>query len=221
MSSVTIAPKTPTRAAFSARVRFRHRAPRTSNRLPRTIAARIAAALDYCGVMGVEFFVMPQDSARPLLVNEIAPRVHNSGHWTIEACAISQFENHIRAIAGWPLGSAARHSDAIMTNLHRRRGARLALPFSKKIQALSLYLYGKSDIREGRKLGHVTQISPLKRMRTTQSLITRKWTIAHPGCYICLRKSLHVLRAFLFVPANRKKEPACKSTSVTTMSTRR
>ena len=85
--------------------------------LAQEMTARIAAALDYCGIMGVEFFVMPEGSAEPLLVNEIAPRVHNSGHWTMEACAISQFENHIRAIAGWPLGSVARHSDAIMTNL--------------------------------------------------------------------------------------------------------
>jgi 5-(carboxyamino)imidazole ribonucleotide synthase len=127
--------------------------------LAQEMTARIAAALDYCGVMGVEFFVMPEGSAEPLLVNEIAPRVHNSGHWTMEACAISQFENHIRAIAGWPLGSVARHSNAIMTNLIGEEVLDWRSIIEKDPGA-SLYLYGKSSIREGRKLGHVTQISP-------------------------------------------------------------
>ena len=111
--------------------------------LAQEMTARIAAALDYCGVMGVEFFVMPEGSAEPLLVNEIAPRVHNSGHWTMEACAISQFENHIRAIAGWPLGSVARHSDAIMTESHRRRGARLAFHSRESPGRVSLSLRKK------------------------------------------------------------------------------
>src|SRR6202012_897684 len=79
----------------------------------KSIAKKIADALDYVGVLGVELFVTKDT----LLVNEIAPRVHNSGHWTIEACLCSQFENHIRAVAGWPLGSTARHSDAVMENL--------------------------------------------------------------------------------------------------------
>ena len=126
------------------------------------MTARIAAELDYCGVIGVEFFVLPEDSPEPLLVNEIAPRVHNSGHWTMEACAISQFENHIRAIAGWPLGSVARHSDAIMTNLIGEE-ARDWRSILEKDPNASLYLYGKSAIREGRKIGHVTQISPGKK----------------------------------------------------------
>ena len=130
--------------------------------LAQEMTARIATALDYCGVMGVEFFVMPEGSAEPLLVNEIAPRVHNSGHWTMEACAISQFENHIRAIAGWPLGSVARHSDAIMTNLIGEEALDWRSILEKDPGA-SLYLYGKSDIRAGRKLGHVTQISPRKK----------------------------------------------------------
>ena len=136
--------------------------PEDQQSVAQAITARIAAELDYCGVMGVEFFVMPQDSAQPLLVNEIAPRVHNSGHWTMEACAISQFENHIRAIAGWPLGSVARHSDAIMTNLIGEEALDWRSILEKDPGA-SLYLYGKSAIREGRKLGHVTQISPLKK----------------------------------------------------------
>ncbi len=127
--------------------------------LAQEMTARIATELDYCGVLGVEFFVMPEGSAPLLLVNEIAPRVHNSGHWTMEACAISQFENHIRAIAGWPIGSVARHSDAIMTNLigEEALGWREIL---EQDPGASLYLYGKNDVRAGRKLGHVTQISP-------------------------------------------------------------
>jgi 5-(carboxyamino)imidazole ribonucleotide synthase len=125
----------------------------------KAMAAQIAGALGYCGVFAVEFFVMPQGSAEPLIVNEIAPRVHNSGHWTLDACTISQFENHIRAIAGWPIGSVARHSDAVMTNLLGED----VLRWQDILQGgpgLSLYLYGKSEVRGGRKLGHVTQISP-------------------------------------------------------------
>jgi 5-(carboxyamino)imidazole ribonucleotide synthase len=131
--------------------------------LAKDMAARIATALDYCGVFGVEFFVMRPGSPQPLIVNEIAPRVHNSGHWTLDACAISQFENHIRAVAGWPIGSVARHSDAVMTNLLgndvlRWRDMLTAEP------DLCLYLYGKSDVRQGRKLGHVTRLSPQKKI---------------------------------------------------------
>ena len=74
------------------------------------LAARILNALDYVGVMGVELFVTDQG----LLVNEIAPRVHNSGHWTQNGCAIDQFEQHIRAVAGWPLGDGSRHADVVM-----------------------------------------------------------------------------------------------------------
>lgn len=133
--------------------------PAESQRLAQEMTAKIAAALDYCGVLGVEFFVMPHGGAGTLLVNEIAPRVHNSGHWTMEACAISQFENHIRAIAGWPLGSPARHSDAIMTNLIGEEVLEWRA-FLEKDPGASLYLYGKSAVRRGRKLGHVTQISP-------------------------------------------------------------
>ncbi len=130
--------------------------------LAREMASRIAKELDYCGVFGVEFFVMPEGNKHPLLVNEIAPRVHNSGHWTLDACVISQFESHIRAIAGWPNGSTARHSDAKMTNLLGED----VLRWESILEGdpnLSLYLYGKTDIRSGRKLGHVTRISPLKK----------------------------------------------------------
>ena len=87
----------------------------------RGIAGKIAEALGHVGVLCVEMFQRGADSPRDevprLLVNEIAPRVHNSGHWTIDACLVSQFENHVRAIAGWPLGDTERHSDAVMTNL--------------------------------------------------------------------------------------------------------
>jgi 5-(carboxyamino)imidazole ribonucleotide synthase len=127
--------------------------------LAQDMTARIASALDYCGVLGVEFFLMRQGAAYPLLVNEIAPRVHNSGHWTLDACAISQFENHIRAIAGWPIGSVERHSDAVMTNLVGEEVLRWQ-DYLSEDPCASLYLYGKSGVRGGRKLGHVTRIAP-------------------------------------------------------------
>lgn len=125
----------------------------------RNYASRICAALDYVGVLAVEMFLTGEDGAPRLLINEIAPRVHNSGHWTIEACAVSQFENHIRAIAGWPLGSTYRHSDARLVNLlgedaDRWRDLLEANP------ARSLHLYGKAEARPGRKMGHLVDITP-------------------------------------------------------------
>ena len=123
----------------------------------RRIAGKIAEALGHVGVLCVEMFELA--SGRPrLLVNEIAPRVHNSGHWTIDACEISQFENHLRAIAGWPLGDTGRHSDALMTNLigdQVRRWPELAAE-----PGLALHLYGKTEIRAGRKMGHTTRLYP-------------------------------------------------------------
>ena len=113
-------------------------------------------ALDYVGVIGVELFVLADGS---LLVNEIAPRVHNSGHWTEAACAISQFEQHVRAVAGLPLGLAARHSDCVMENLigdEVQRAAQLAHEPN-----LMLHLYGKAEARPGRKMGHFTRLGPL------------------------------------------------------------
>lgn len=115
-------------------------------------AGRILNALDYVGVMGVEMFVLPGNR---LLVNEIAPRVHNSGHWTIEACVIDQFQQHIRAVAGWPLGDGTRHSDAVMTNLIGDEAN--AWPDLAREQS-GLHLYGKSEARPGRKMGHVTRL---------------------------------------------------------------
>jgi 5-(carboxyamino)imidazole ribonucleotide synthase len=120
----------------------------------KAIAKKIADALDYVGVLAVELFVMKDGT---LLVNEIAPRVHNSGHWTIDTCLVSQFENHIRAVAGWPLGSTERHSDAVMENLIGEEAADWKALASK---GGALHLYGKSEIRAGRKMGHVTYIKP-------------------------------------------------------------
>jgi 5-(carboxyamino)imidazole ribonucleotide synthase len=123
----------------------------------RRIAGKIAEALGHVGVLCVEMFQREGGSPR-LLVNEIAPRVHNSGHWTIDACLFSQFENHVRAIAGWPLGGTARHSDALMTNLigvEVERWRELAGE-----EGVSLHLYGKAEARPGRKMGHTTRLFP-------------------------------------------------------------
>lgn len=123
----------------------------------KAIAKRIADALDYVGVLGVELFVSKDG---PLLVNEFAPRVHNSGHWTLEACLVSQFEQHIRCVAGWPLGDASRHSDAAMENIIGEEAAE----WEKLARSGgALHLYGKSEIRDGRKMGHITKLSPRTR----------------------------------------------------------
>jgi 5-(carboxyamino)imidazole ribonucleotide synthase len=118
-----------------------------------TIARKIADALDYVGVLAVELFV-GKDGA--LLVNEIAPRVHNTGHWTIEACQCSQFEQHMRAVAGWPLGDPSRHADAVMENII---GAE-ADAWEALAKTGALHLYGKTEARPGRKMGHVTRLKP-------------------------------------------------------------
>lgn len=122
------------------------------------IARRVLDRLDYVGVMGVEMFEMPSGA---LLVNEIAPRVHNSGHWTIEACAVDQFQQHVRAICGWPLGDPARHADAVMTNLIGDDVA--AWRRWAETPGAALHLYGKGAPRPGRKMGHVTVTRPLGR----------------------------------------------------------
>ena len=123
------------------------------------IASRIVNDLDYCGVLCVELFYGGEQAAAPLIVNEIAPRVHNSGHWTIDACSVSQFENHIRAVAGWPLGACARHADALMRNLIGA-DAEKWLELAHEENA-SIHLYGKRQIRPGRKMGHVTWLRPM------------------------------------------------------------
>jgi len=119
----------------------------------KAMANAIGDALDYVGVFAVELFVGGDGE---LLVNEIAPRVHNSGHWTIEACQCSQFEQHIRAVAGWPLGSSVRHADAVMENII---GAE-ADAWEALAKSGALHLYGKKEARPGRKMGHVTRLKP-------------------------------------------------------------
>lgn len=119
-------------------------------------AEKIADALSLVGLLAVEMFVA-RDGA--ILVNEIAPRPHNSGHWTMNACAVSQFEQFIRAVAGLPLGDPGRHSDAVMTNLIGDEAddwRALAVE-----PGACLHLYGKSESRPGRKMGHVTRLSRL------------------------------------------------------------
>lgn len=122
------------------------------------IAGAIAQALDYTGVLAVEMFYCPDAGSDALVVNEIAPRVHNSGHWTIDACSVSQFENHIRAIAGWPLGSTERHSNAVMHNLIGE-AAEDWVQLAREGNA-GLHIYGKNEPRPGRKMGHITRLSP-------------------------------------------------------------
>jgi 5-(carboxyamino)imidazole ribonucleotide synthase len=121
------------------------------------IGERIATALDYVGVLAVEMFLLPPGNGPRLLVNEIAPRVHNSGHWTQDGCMVSQFEQHIRAVAGWPLGDPARHSNVTMTNL---LGDDVAAWTSLAAESgARIHLYGKSEARPGRKMGHVNRIT--------------------------------------------------------------
>jgi 5-(carboxyamino)imidazole ribonucleotide synthase len=129
----------------------------------REIAARIADALGYVGVLAVEMFHLGAGApaGQRLMVNEIAPRVHNSGHWTIDACAVSQFENHMRAVAGWPLGTTERHSDAEMLNLIGQEA--LDWPRLAAEPGTCLHLYGKREARTGRKMGHVTRLKTLSR----------------------------------------------------------
>jgi 5-(carboxyamino)imidazole ribonucleotide synthase len=115
---------------------------------------KVMQALDYVGVLTIEFFVMADGS---LIANEMAPRVHNSGHWSIEGALTSQFEQHIRAIAGWPLGPTMRIADIEMLNLIGEDAdawARHAADPDAR-----LHLYGKRDARTGRKMGHITKLN--------------------------------------------------------------
>lgn len=127
-----------------------------ADRALRDIAGRVLTELGYIGVLAVELFEMPGER---FIANEIAPRVHNSGHWTLDACTVSQFEQHVRAVAGWPLGAPDRHADAVMTNIlgqdveNWRQVA--------QTPGLAIHLYGKNIARAGRKMGHTTQLYPL------------------------------------------------------------
>lgn len=122
----------------------------------RSHAARVAEALELIGVLAVEFFLLPDGT---LLGNEIAPRPHNSGHWTMDACQSSQFHQHIRAVAGLPLGQTERHSDAVMRNLVGP-GGMAKLPSLLAQPEVSIHLYGKAAAREGRKMGHANRLLP-------------------------------------------------------------
>ena len=122
----------------------------------RAIAKAILEGLDYVGVLGVELFDL---GGGRLLVNEIAPRVHNTGHWTQDGCVCDQFEQHIRAIAGWPLGPTTAHARVEMTNLlgdEIDQWSKLAGKADTR-----LHLYGKAEARPGRKMGHVNRVKPL------------------------------------------------------------
>ncbi len=124
----------------------------------RRIAQAIAEALNYVGVLAVELFVVKDGASEALLVNEIAPRVHNSGHWTIDGASVSQFEQHVRAVAGWSLGKPVRRGKIEMINLIGNE----IDDYAKWLDVPNAYLhnYGKPSARPGRKMGHVTKVMP-------------------------------------------------------------
>ena len=114
------------------------------------------AVINLRGVLGLEMFVTKDES---ILANEIAPRTHNSGHWTIDACEISQFENHVRAVCGLPVKPQNRHSDAVMINLIGNDVLDISRYESQ--ENARVHIYGKQDVKPGRKMGHVTMLYPL------------------------------------------------------------
>lgn len=136
------------------------------------LATQIAEKLDYVGVLGVEFFV----SEGKLLVNEMAPRPHNSGHYTIDACVTNQFEQQVRALTGLPLGDAHLHSNAVMVNILGdvwKNGEEPAWDKAAAHSALKLHLYGKHEARPGRKMGHFTVLGQDRDAVINQALIAR------------------------------------------------
>jgi 5-(carboxyamino)imidazole ribonucleotide synthase len=137
--------------------------------VPDAIAARarahvaaLAAALDLVGVLALEMFLLPDGR---LLANEMAPRPHNSGHWTMDACRHGQFELHVRAVAGLPLPEPGRHADSVMKNLVGPEDF-AAWPQLAARGDVALHLYGKAEARKGRKLGHATRILPVGSLTT-------------------------------------------------------
>jgi len=124
----------------------------------RRIAERIAEAFGYVGVLAVEMFVVKEGTGHAVLVNEIAPRVHNSGHWTIDGASVSQFEQHIRAVAGLPLGKPIRRGRIEMMNLLGDEAEDVTKWL--ELPGASVHLYGKTAARPGRKMGHVTRVLP-------------------------------------------------------------
>ena len=136
------------------------------------LAKKLAQKLDYVGVLGVEFFVV----GKQLLVNEIAPRPHNSGHYTIDACVTNQFEQQVRVMTGLPLGSADLHSNAVMVNILGDSWVNDAEPAWNKACShanLKLHLYGKHEPRKARKMGHFTVIGKNKQAVLNIALIAR------------------------------------------------
>jgi 5-(carboxyamino)imidazole ribonucleotide synthase len=139
------------------------RAPAAIDATQAALAAQVARhaveAVDGVGVFGVELFALADGS---VVYNEIAPRPHNSGHYTIEGCVTSQFENHLRAVLGWPLGSAQRVAPAaVMVNLLGERNGTTdpdALREALAVSGAHLHHYGKREVRLGRKMGHVTAL---------------------------------------------------------------
>jgi 5-(carboxyamino)imidazole ribonucleotide synthase len=132
------------------------RVPEAAAAAARRHSAAVAEALELVGVLAVEFFLLPDGT---LLGNEIAPRPHNSGHWTIDACQASQFEQHARAVVGLPLAGTERHADAVMRNLVGPEGM-ARWPALAAAPAVSVHLYGKAEARPGRKMGHATRLLP-------------------------------------------------------------
>jgi 5-(carboxyamino)imidazole ribonucleotide synthase len=125
----------------------------------RLVATRIARAFDYVGVLAVEMFVVREGRRRTVLVNEIAPRVHNSGHWTIDGATVSQFEQHIRAVAGWPLAKPLRLGRKVeMLNLIGAEVDDAARWLT--VPGTSVHIYRKGEAQPRRKMGHVTRIWP-------------------------------------------------------------
>jgi 5-(carboxyamino)imidazole ribonucleotide synthase len=122
----------------------------------RAAVAAVAESLDLVGLLALEMFLLPDGR---LLANEMAPRPHNSGHWTMDACARSQFEMHVRAVAGLPLSDPGRHHDAVMRNLVGPAGFGRWRDLAA-MPDVALHLYGKVEAREGRKLGHATRLLP-------------------------------------------------------------
>ncbi|BDX00793.1 5-(carboxyamino)imidazole ribonucleotide synthase [Maricaulis maris] len=120
------------------------------------IARALGDGLDHVGVFAVELFDLGDGD---LIVNEIAPRVHNTGHWTMDGCGCDQFEQHMRAVAGWPLGDPSAHSACVMTNLIGHDAD--DWPALSADPQARLHLYGKRQTRDGRKMGHVNRLSPL------------------------------------------------------------
>ncbi len=132
--------------------------PESVLRQAETMVSRLALALDLVGVLALELFLLPDGT---LLANEMAPRPHNSGHWTMDACLVGQFEMHVRAVAGLPLPPPARHADAVMRNLVGADSHAVWAELASR-HDVALHLYGKAETRPGRKMGHATRLLPMR-----------------------------------------------------------